>query len=346
MDTHPRPTRRLFLAAPAAGLLPAATRAADPPQPLLSPPYSWSLSPPLVSPADRPADPCHAVKDPSVVFHAGKWHLFATIRSRKRTHQIEYLSFADWAKADAAPRHVLVVTDGYFCAPQVFFFTPHNKWYLVYQVTDPARKPRLQPAFSTTTDLADPESWSKPTPMFATDPEGVRGWIDFWVICDGTHARLFFTSNDGRMWRGDAKLADFPHGWDRPRVVLKADIFEASHTYKVKGHDRYFTFVEAQAGDRRYFKAYTAEKLDGDWKPLADTRDAPFAGATNIGPDPWTGSVSHGELLRAGADERLEVDPGDVRLVFQGVSNADRRGKAYGDIPWRLGLLTLRRPGR
>src|SRR5204863_7516248 len=100
-------SRPRSLAAPPAGLRPSATRAADPAPPLLSPPCRWTLTPPLVSPADRPADPCHAVKDPSVVFHAGKWHLFATIRSRTRTHQIEYLAFADWHKADAAPRHVL-----------------------------------------------------------------------------------------------------------------------------------------------------------------------------------------------------------------------------------------------
>jgi hypothetical protein len=326
-------------------LLATPVLAADPP--LVAPPYRWTLSPPLIAPADRPDDPCHAVKDPSIVFHDGKWHLFATIRSQKRTHRIEYLAFDDWAKANAAPRHVLALTDGYFCAPQVFFFTPHKKWYLVHQVSDPARKPQLQPAFSTTTDLADPKSWSKPKLLFDRDPEGVTAWIDFWVICDDTHARLFFTSLDGRLWRADTKLADFPHGWGKPAVVLRGDIFEASHTYKLKGRDGYFTFVEAQAGDRRYFKAYAAARLDGEWKPLADTRDNPFASRANIRPmkgESWTDSVSHGELLRAGSDERMEVDPADVRLVFQGVSDADRRGKKYGDIPWRLGLLELVKP--
>ena len=338
-------SRRQFLAAPACGLMPATARAAAPTPALLSPPYAWSLSPPLVSPAARPADPCHAVKDPTVVYHDRKWHLFATTRSKIRTHQIEYLSFADWRQADTARRHVLTVTDGYFCAPQVFFHTPHRKWYLVYQVADPARKPQLQPAFSTTTDIADPASWSEPTLLFEKNPAGVSRWIDFWVICDATHARLFFTSLDGRMWRADARRADFPHGWGAPRVVLTADIFEASHTYKVKGRDRYFTFVEARAGDRRYFKAYTAGRLDGGWEPLADTRDAPFAGVVNIGKEPWTASVSHGELVRSGADETMEVDPSDVRVVFQGVSDADRKGKTYGDIPWRLGRLDLRTPG-
>lgn len=332
----------------ALALLLAAAPAGDAP-PLLSPPYRWTLSPPLVAPAERPADPCVSVKDPTVVFHDSRWHLFCTIRSKKRTHQIEYLSFADWDGANAATRHVLTINDGYFCAPQVFYFTPHETWYLVHQVSDPGRTPQLRPAVSTTTDLADPKSWSKPTPMFDRDPEGVKSWIDFWVICDDTHARLFFTSNDGRMWRSDTKLADFPRGWGKPQVVLAADVFEASHTYKVKGTGKYVTIIEAQGGGRRYYKAYTADRLDGGWTPLADTRDNPFAGPNNITPKAgprWADSVSHGELLRAGVDEKMEVDLARVRFLFQGVADADMKGKRYGDIPWQLGLLELTAGGR
>ena len=334
--------RLLLLALAAAVAVPAILAA--PELPLLSPPYAWLLSTPVIAPAERPDDPCHAIKDPTIVFHDGRWHLFCTIRSRKRTHQIEYLSFADWLKTGDAKRHVLTLSDGYFCAPQVFYFTAHKKWYLVYQVADPNRKPQLQPAFSTTTDLADPKSWTRPALLFERDPEGVTGWIDFWVICDDTHARLFFTSLNGKMWRSDTKLTDFPHGWSKPEVVLQGDIFEASHTYRVKGGG-YLTIVEAQAGDRRYYKAYRADRLDGDWKPLADSRDNPFASRANIEPKSgprWTDSISHGELLRTGVDEKLEVNPASVRFLFQGVSDADRRGKKYGDIPWRLGLLELK----
>jgi hypothetical protein len=333
----PALSRRAFLAAGALTLTGAA--AADDP---LAGPFRWRLGPPLVAPARRPDDLCHAIKDPSVVFHGGRWHLFCTIRSARRTHQIEYLSFADWPQADAAPRQVLTLTDGYFCAPQVFFFTPQKRWYLIHQVGDPDRRPQLQPAFSAATDLADPAAWSKPALLFSRSPENVRQWIDFWVICDDTHARLFFTSLDGQMWRADARLADFPHGWDRPRVVLRGDIFEASHTYRVRGGDRFFTVVEAQGpGGRRYYKAYRADRLDGDWRPVADTLQGPFAGPANVraGGPSWTDSISHGELLRAGPDERLEIDPANLRFLFQGVADTDRQGKPYGAIPWRLGLL-------
>ena len=67
--------------------------------------FEWVVGPPLVSPADRPDDPCHAIKDPTIVRYGGRWHLFCSIRSRTRTHQIEYLSFEDWQDADPAERH-------------------------------------------------------------------------------------------------------------------------------------------------------------------------------------------------------------------------------------------------
>ena len=303
--------------------------------------FRWKAGPPLVSPARRPSDPCHAVKDPSIVRYKGRWHLFCSIRSRKRSHQIEYLSFADWKDANAAERHVLKLTEGYFCAPQVFYFSPHKKWYLIFQVIDKSRKPALQPAFSTSGDVADPASWSAPKLLFSRQPENVARWIDFWVICDEKRAHLFFTSLDGKMWRAETKLADFPHGWSRPSVVLRGDVFEASHTYRLRGLDKYLTVIEAQAGSRRYYKAYLADRLDGKWEPLAAGRRKPFAAPANVSQTGghWTDSVSHGELIRHGSDQTLQVDPACMRFLFQGVSDRARKGKQYGQIPWRLGML-------
>jgi hypothetical protein len=50
-------------------------------------------------------------------------------------------------------------------------------------------------------------------------------------------------------------------------------------------------------------------------------------------------SVSHGELIRAGTDQLLEVDPEHLRFLFQGVSDDEKAGKSYGQIPWKLGIL-------
>lgn len=303
--------------------------------------YRWTASSPLVAPVERADDPCFSVKDPTVVRYDGRWHLFCTIRSAKRSHQIEYLSFADWKDADKSERHVLSITDESFCAPQVFFFAPHRKWYLVYQTRDPSRKVTLQPALSTTDNIADPASWTKPTLLFDEHPENVAMWLDFWIICDDARAHLFFTSLNGKMWRSSTARDAFPRGWSKPDVVLEADIFEASHTYKLKGREEYVTLVEAQRGGRRYFKAYSAKRLDGQWKPLADTWENPFAGLANVrdSGEHWADSISHGELLRAGVDERLEVDPDRPRFLFQGATDEQMRGREYGKIPWRLGLL-------
>ena len=307
--------------------------------------FRWTSSAPLVAPVARPQDPCYSVKDPTVVRFNDRWHLFCTIRSEKRSHQIEYCSFADWKDANAAERHVLKLSDGYFCAPQVFYFSPQRKWYMILQVADPSGNQRLQPAYSTTDDISDPGSWTKPELLYATHPENVKAWIDFWVICDSGKAHLFFTSNNGLLWRAETKLADFPRGWDAPRVVLRGDIFEASCTYKLKGKGKYLTLVEAEAkghpGSWRYYKAYLADSLDGEWKPVADTWDKPFAGPANVrfAGEKWSDSISHGELLRTGVDERLKVDPKNLRFLYQGVPERDRQGKTYGQIPWRLGIL-------
>lgn len=309
---------------------------------LLAGRFKWSVSGPLVRPLQRQGDLTYSIKDPTIVRYEGKWHLFCTIRGKKRSHQIEYLCFDNWKQVDKAGRHLLKLRDGYFCAPQVFYFTPHKRWYLIHQVIEETRKPALQPAYSTTDDIADPDSWTESKLLFSAQPENVKRWIDFWVICDNRRAHLFFTSLDGRMWRCEATLTKFPFGWSRPCVVLRGDIFEASHTYRLKGLSKFLTVVEAQAGGRRYYKAYLASTLDGAWVPLAASEDKPFAGRANTvdAGAHWTDSFSHGELLRDGYDEKLFVDPAGLRFLFQGVSDEGKKGKPYGQIPWRLGILS------
>ncbi|HUU43055.1 MAG TPA: non-reducing end alpha-L-arabinofuranosidase family hydrolase, partial [Planctomycetota bacterium] len=165
---------------------------------------------------------------------------------------------------------------------------------------------------------------------------------DYWIICDDERAYLFFTSLNGKMWRMWTRLADFPRGFDHCEVALDARIFEASHTYRLKGTDRYLTIVEENG--RRYYKAYIADRLDGKWTPVADTPQKPFAGWTNIRPAPgiqaWTDNVSHGELIREGNDPTMTVDPDKLQFVFQGMLDAEKSGKGYGRFPWRIGILT------
>jgi len=306
-------------------------------------PRLWEYSAPLIAPEVRDSNPSQAQKDPSVVFYGGKWHVFMTVKLPGRS-AVEYCSFSTWEAANASPRTLLKVSDSnYYCAPQVFYFRPHQKWYLIYQMGVPGAD-KMWVAYSTTADIADPQSWTRALPILdggKDDPRKVGG-LDYWIICDAQRAYLFLTSLDGRMWRLWTRLEVFPRGFGHCELALEAKVFEASHTYKLKGLDKYLTVIEENG--RRYYKAYLADRLDGEWAALADTADRPFAGWKNIRPaagvEPWTDNISHGELVRDGWDETLTVDPGNLQFIFQGMWDKDKSGRAYGQFQWRIGMLT------
>ena len=79
--------------------------------------------------------------------------------------------------------------------------------------------------------------------LYSKKPDNLKGWLDFWIICDQQKAHLFFTSLNGRMWRAETKLTEFPRGFGDPVIALRGDIFEASHTYRLKGLDKYLTLI-------------------------------------------------------------------------------------------------------
>ena len=193
-------------------------------------PFGWSYGPPLVEARAVGGWDWISVKDPSIVRHQDRWHLFCTMRGPKRSHAIVYLNFGEFSEANQAERHVLSCHLGYFCAPQMFYFTPQQRWYLICRAADEAwGEPAYRPAFSTTADVANP--------------------------------------------------------------------------------------------------------------------DDAFASIRNATPkaQKWSDVISYGELLRGGYDERLETGPANLRFLFQGVLDAERQGKNYGEIPWRLGLLEFLR---
>lgn len=306
-------------------------------------PERWEYSAPLIAPEDREIAPSHAQKDPTVVFANGAWHVFMTVKLPDRS-AIEYCTFKNWDDAQKSARTILDISSSdYFCAPQVFYFSPHKKWYLVYQAGMPGPK-KMWVAYSTTTTIDDPSSWTKAQPMLDggdSDPRTIGG-LDYWIVCDAQRAYLFFTSLNGKMWRMWTRLEDFPNGFDHCEIALEAKIFEASHTYRIKGTDRYLTLIEQKG--QRYFKAYVADRLDGKWSPIADTANNPFAGWNNIQPaegvTAWTDNVSHGELIRDSNDQTLTIDPSNLEFVFQGMMEADKTKKNYGKFLWRIGKLT------
>lgn len=308
--------------------------------------FRWTSSQPVVVPKPDAAHPSLAVKDPSVVFADGKYHVFMTTASKNGWH-MAYTSFRDWSEANKAKITYLdqsPIGPGYRAAPQVFYFAPQKLWYLIYQGGDPL--------YSTTKTIGDPMSWTAPKPFFAKQPEEMKkisgekgGWLDFWVICDAAKCHLFNTDDNGHFFRSETSVAQFPNGFRYAGLALSDErdrLFEASMTYKVAGTGKYVTMVEAISSGGRYFRAWTADRLDGKWTEMAGAVADPFAGAANVtyaGTD-WSDDISHGELVRAGSDQTLTIDPcKPMRFLYQGL-DPKKLTPEYIELPYRLGLLT------
>jgi endo-1,4-beta-xylanase len=310
------------------------------------PRFAWTSSPQLISP--HAGAPYLALKDASIVRFNGKYHVFMTTAARTGWH-MAHTSFSDWSEAASAPVTLLDksgIGPGYRAAPQVFYFEPQKLWYMVFQAGPPF--------YSTTANIEDPLSWSAPKPFFAETPEAIKAatgqeaWLDFWVICDEATCHLFNTDDNGHLFRSQTSLEQFPNGFADTAAVLSGprdDIFEASMHYRIAGTGQYLTVIEAIGPQgRRYFRSWLSDRLDGEWRPLADTYQAPFAGAANVtfeGPE-WSEGISHGELIRSGIDQTLTIDPcAPLQFLYQGLE-AHPPGTEYIELPYRLGLLTAK----
>jgi hypothetical protein len=333
-----------FSAIQAATPVTPTTRPADDSLARLDRPFKWITTAPVISAKGTATHPINALKDPSVVFYNGLWHLFATSCTKTGQWGMVYVNFADWKDAATAPQYYMDQNPnlgGYHCAPQVFYFAPQKLWYLITVSQDPR--------WSTTSDISKPESWTKQTPFFAEKPKSLKsGWLDYWIICDETHAYMFFTDDGGRFWRSRTKLADFPNGFDEPVIALQEklakDLFEGSCTYRIKGTTKYLTLVEAGGENwKRYYRAFIADTLDGEWKPLAAEWGNSFADLSRVrtedGSEVWSENISHGEILRDSYDQTLTIDPAHLQLLYQGIDTHDPHEKDYGAIRWQLGLL-------
>jgi hypothetical protein len=313
---------------------------------LLGKPLKWVSTGPLVVPINDDAHTVQSIKDPTISFIDGKWEIYATAHftnpatNTRNAFNMVHLSFADWKDAPKAPLYYMDNNPnftGYKCAPEMFYFPPQKKWYFTFQ-TQP-------PVYCTSETPGDPNSWTKPQPFFAQNLP-MRLPIDFHFIGDGQFMYMFFTGDDGNFYRSRTTYADFPKRFSNPVVAMRGTtqtVFEAGFTYKIKGTDKYLTCVEAQ-GAGRYYRAYVADKLDGEWYPVQgfDTVQQPFAGKANIsfeaGVEPWSGQVSHGEIIRETNDERMVLDPNNLMFLYQGIGDAENKGD-YGALPYKLGLL-------
>jgi len=307
-------------------------------------PLHWKSTGVLVAPVSDETHNIVSVKDPTIVRYNDLWHIYATAYSTSaRTWSMVYLNFKEFSDAPEAKLTYIDINPslrGYHCAPHLFYFTPHKKWYLVFQ--------SQQPQYCTTDDISKPQTWTAPKDFFDKLPAGApRLPIDYHIICDDTHAYLFFTGDNGRFYRSRTRIEDFPKGMGDVDIAIREDrnnLFEGSMTYKIKGTDTYLTIIEALS-PARYYRAWISNDLNGEWTPVpgADSWETPFAGINNVtfedGAKPWTREISHGELLRDGYDETPTIDLNNLRFLYQG-RDPDSGGN-YSLLPYRLGLLSL-----
>jgi endo-1,4-beta-xylanase len=334
--------------APAPAKSPAAAPAKPAAVPGVPASFSWTSSGPLIVPVADATHDLVAVKDPTIVRFNDRWHVYASSVARGGVYGMVYLSFADWADAAKAPFYYMNKTPGfdtYVAAPQLFYFTPKQQWFLVFQSGPPM--------FSTADEPSDPTKWALPQPFYPTTPPGIDasgGWLDFWVICDAEFCHLFFSNDHGRWYKSKTPIDKFPRGFGEPVVVMEdpeaGRLFEACNVYKIDGSNRYLALIEAfdkTSSYRRYFRSWTAASLEGPWTPLHEDGTAPFAGEQNVAfaGQPWSRDISHGELVRAGYDETMAIDGTKLQYLYQGFApGADTSN--YNAIPWQLGLLTLK----
>jgi endo-1,4-beta-xylanase len=261
-----------------------------------------------------------------------------------------YTSFTDFANASSATLYYMDKTPGfdtYIAAPQVFYFTPQKKWYLIFQSGPPM--------YSTSDDISDPTKWTRPAAFYSAEPaiikESGHGWLDYWIICDTSNCHLFFSNTHGRWYKSKTSISSFPSGFGDPVIVMQeaegGRLYEASNVYKINGSNKYLALVEAYDSTsnwRRYFRSWTAESLEGPWTVLHSFGTAPFAGKQYVSftGSAWTNDISHGEMIRAGYDEKMAIDACKMQYLYQGFDlNFDTSDwTAYNKIPWHLGLLT------
>lgn len=293
----------------------------------------WEVSNFILSPGPEGSFDEVSVKDPSVIFYKGKWHVFYTARSNKE-YTTGYVSSKELSNLQSAQRHELKMIRGkarYGCAPQVFYFEPQRKWYLIFQNRDS----NYQPAFSTTTTIAKPDTWSAPKSLLTKD---IRAkWIDFWIICDKINAYLFYTEGHKGVMVRSTSLEEFPGGWGKSKKVLN-NIHEAVHIYKAKNSSEYHMIYELNRNGMRSFGLACATHLKGPWKKVTDNYATGNQLVAADGVKIWTEMVSHGEVIRSDFNELMEYYPKSCQWLIQGILKKDNQ-TSYELLPWKLGII-------
>ena len=303
--------------------------------------WSWTSTGPVISAKSDATHDIVSVKDPSAVYYNGQYIVYASYANTAGNWGMQYFHFSNWSDANAATPYFLDDNPnlvGYHTAPQIFYFAPQNKWYLLYQSG--------QAQYSTNSDPTQPQNWTAPKNLFASQPNG----LDYWIICDSANCYAFFCDDGGQFYRASTPIGDFPNGFSYPEVVYSeanaGNLFEADNVYTVEGTGEYLANVECIGTDgHRFFRALWASSLGGTWQPLGNTLNfsTPFLGMDNVTFDPgvgeWTDDFSSGGAVIDGYDQTDSINLKNLTFLYQGV-NPNNGATSYSQIPYQLGLAS------